>query len=254
MKRKKFLLNVLAGVVIAVSCSSCSDGASSGKIIMTTRSDVEFSCYLTGSGEATVDLGDGAKKIPSTLSELGVGITLSPKESNAPNLTITFTGDSIKGVKCKGITSLDVSRYPKLKELTIENSQLTNLDVSHLTELEELTFNDCQLTSLDMRKNTALTVLRCERCELTSLDVSKNLALNWLLCNHNELTSLDVSKNTALTFLDCSWNELSSSALNELFESLPTVEDGELKIWANPGEDDCDQSIATNKGWKVGYW
>ena len=83
-------------------------------------------------------------------------------------------------------------------------------------------------------------------------------------CYYNNLTSLNVSKNTALTYLDCFGNELTSSALNQIFEDLPqgktwTEKDNgneremqsTIEIRSNPGTEDCDKSIAENKGWKV---
>jgi len=65
---------------------------------------------------------------------------------------------------------------------------------------------------------------------------------------------LDVSKNTRLTYLNCSSNKLSAGALNALFEMLLTVSKGidvNLYIKNNPGTEDCDISIAKNKGWTI---
>ena len=227
---KRVILNVLAVVLMVVSCSACS-GASSGKIIMTTIADEEFSFSIRGSGVATVDLGNGSEKVPMTLDESGVGLTLKPKDPQAPKLTITITGGSITGLVCKGLTILDVSRCTELEKIKCEYSKLKCLDVS---------------------KNIALKRLECEQCQLTSLDMSKNAALEVLLCSRNGLTSLAVSeKNTALEYIDCDWNELTSSALNALFGMLPRVENGTISIIANPGADDCGRSIAEGKKWTV---
>ncbi|GHT11606.1 hypothetical protein AGMMS4956_04910 [Bacteroidia bacterium] len=98
---------------------------------------------------------------------------------------------------------------------------------------------------------TALTYLDCGFNQLTTLDVSKNTALTDLSCGDNPLTVLDVSKNTALTYLTCDNNQLTATALDALFNSLPTVTNGEIYTGSNPGTSTCDQSIATGKGWTV---
>jgi hypothetical protein len=54
-------------------------------------------------------------------------------------------------------------------------------------------------------------------------------------------------------FFACNNNQLSASALNALFSSLPTInegDEGQIIINGNPGEDTCDKSIAINKGWR----
>jgi hypothetical protein len=90
--------------------------------------------------------------------------------------------------------------------------------------------------------------------QLTSLDVSRNTTLTQLWCSSNQLTSLDVSKNTALTYLDCRSNQLTNSALNALFETLHSNPGYKtIYIQDNPGTNNCDQSIATNKEWTVRY-
>jgi len=63
-----------------------------------------------------------------------------------------------------------------------------------------------------------------------------------------------VRSNTALTDLYCSYNQLSATALNTLFDSVHSNASAEGKsifIYANPGTDTCNTSIATNKGWTV---
>jgi len=86
--------------------------------------------------------------------------------------------------------------------------------------------------------------------------VNKNTALTYLRCHVNQLTSLDVSKNTALRYLDCRNNNLQADALNALFESLhdnATSGDKFISIGSNSGTNTCDRSIATAKGWRVGW-
>ncbi len=109
-----------------------------------------------------------------------------------------------------------------------------------------------------MSKNAELRYLYCSGNQLTSLDVSANIELIRLYCRYNQLTSLDVSNNTKLDgteALICSYNNLSAEALNRLFETLhsnpPSAPQRVIDIRGNPGEWECDLSIAEDKGWEV---
>ena len=93
-----------------------------------------------------------------------------------------------------GLTELDVSNFPELLILQIQNSQLTSLDVSKNTKLETLSCNSNLLTSLDVSKNTELVLLRCSNNQISSLTgLNKCPVLEELYCHNNQLTSLDVS-------------------------------------------------------------
>ena len=217
---KKLILNywVIAALVVAAVFTSCGGGSgskigkSSGKIKMTTEKGGNFYLYLTGSGVATVDWGDGSEKTTLTLKSeylgSGDGVFIHTYPS-ASLRTITMNGDNITGLLCReNITSLDVTRCTELTELHCDNNRLTSLDVSKNTALKSLICYSNQLTSLDLSKNTALTSLSCGYNKLTRLDVSKNTVLSGLDCDNNQLTSLDVSKNNALIGLRCANNQL----------------------------------------------
>ena len=79
-----------------------------------------------------------------------------------------------------------------------------------------------------------------------------NLSIGSRLTKYFKRRGLDLSKNTSLTILDCVYNKLTSSALNALFETLHSNA-GEkiISILGNPGDKDCDRSIAERKGWTV---
>jgi Leucine-rich repeat (LRR) protein len=111
---------------------------------------------------------------------------------------------------------------------------------------------------LYIKNAPALKTLRCVYSnddhnygQLTSLDASNCPALTYLNCGSNQLTSLDVSKCPALTYLYCRSTQLTASALNSLFESLPTISSGYIRIGGDPGASECDETIATKKGWQV---
>ena len=218
------------------SGSGSSGGRSSGKIKMTTESD-KTGFYLSGSGVATVDWGDGSEKVTLTLNENNKPYSVKFEHTypNSSIRTITVNGDNITGLVGGG----------------------TSLDVSRCTELTDLIFRG--IKSLDVSKNTALTMLICGN-ELTSLDLRNNTALTYLDCEYNQLTNLDLSKNIALTMLRCGSNPLTAVALNALFGTLhnntvPPAKGSEIakmiSTTYNPGSDTCDRSIAERKGWTV---
>jgi len=105
--------------------------------------------------------------------------------------------------------------------------------------------------------NTSLKLFGCRNNQLTSLDVSKNTELTEFGCDKNRISRLDVSNNNMLDGLYCDFNILSSDNLNNLFESLhsnpPSSEfwGKRISISGNPGADECNVSIAENKGWIV---
>ena len=152
------------------------------------------------------------------------------------------------------LTNLDVNNNTALTDLDCSHNSLTSLDVSNNTLLTSLICDGSLLTNLDVSNNTALTSLSCDGGSLTSLDVNNNTALTYLNCRRNSLTSLDVSNNTALAGLDCSYNQLIATSLDALFGTLHSNDIGtekKIAIYGNPGENTCNQSIATNKGWTI---
>jgi hypothetical protein len=96
--------------------------------------------------------------------------------------------------------------------------------------------------------------LWCDNNHLTVLDISKNTSLIWMDCNNNQLTALDASQNTSLNELSVKGNKLETQALNILFRSLHNNSVNKMIfIINNPGSNDCDESIATAKGWYVSH-
>ena len=83
------------------------------------------------------------------------------------------------------------------------------------------------------------------------LDVSMNTALVFLYCGNNLLSSLDVSANINLSELECFDNLMEAPALNSLFNSLCTTNEGYIIIGGNDGAASCTRKIAEDKGWEV---
>ncbi len=162
---------------------------------------------------------------------------------------------TLKRLECYNnqLTTLDISHNTVLWYLVCDGNQLIALDVSHNTGLSDLECDGNQLTTLDVSRNTELIVLRCSGNQLTTLDMSHNTELTYLICSSNQLTTLDVTHNAKLYILYCRGNQLSTSSLNDLFRTLPDrtnkESSGILLVSDNPGENDCDYSIASGKKW-----
>jgi hypothetical protein len=246
--------------------------ANPDKISMITQSRT-VRIQLSGSGAATIDWGDGTKKEVVTLTE-----SVSQMDHTYPAAsvrTVSINGDNITTLSCKGagLTYLDVSKNTQLTSLDCSDNRLMQLNVGQNTALKTLWCNGNQLTNLDVSKNTLLTELYCYRNRLMKLDVSKNTALTWLNCYQNDLRSLDLSNNPVLRRLDCyenrlktldvsknpalMWtvctdNQLTTETINALFGSMhKSAIPAKIFIGGNPGEKDCDRSIAKSKNWTV---
>jgi len=89
----------------------------------------------------------------------------------------------------------------------------------------------------------------------SSYTLTINGKITHLWCSDFEMTIFDVSHNSAIELIRCRDNQLTTKALNDLFASLVENTDVKLQkrvlISGNPGAEDCDRSIAENKGWLV---
>ena len=226
---KKDLLNYLVIVALAVgasltSCNKDDDGEEDVEndisYVTMTTAKIRYVSILLSGGTVTIDWGDETDtetySLPMSTSTYKI---ISHSYANSNSYFITLTGDTIIGLQCL-------------------NNQLTELDVS---------------------KNSKLIDLNCSSNQLKSLDLSKNTKLRGLSCILNQLTKLDVSKNIELKYLKCGGNQFTSTALDSLFETLHNYDVPKYSIYDddkkmlyivnNPGEDACNRSIATEKGW-----
>jgi Leucine-rich repeat (LRR) protein len=193
--------------------------------------------FIAKANKITIDWGDGSKI--DELTPNGTSQTFSHEYANENFQTIL--------INVEKLTSFSKIHPYKTERIWKE------VRIGSCPNLETVDFNYHILTVLDIKNAPALTSLDCSYNQLTSLDVSKCPALTYLNCCANQLTSLDVSKCPALTYLGCCSNQLTASALNSLFKSLPTIGFGYISSQGNPGNQECDRTIATNKGWQERY-
>lgn len=224
-------------VIIVLTTACCKDDKSEfdrNQITMTTQQSV-VTLQIAGPGPIAIHWGDSNIE-KDTIRDFGFDGRKIYRHtySGTSAHTITVTGKNIDHLVCSGngLTTLDVSRYPVLLLVLCQNNHLKNLDVSN---------------------NYALEYLGCSNNELTELDVSRNPELWGLYCYKNQLTKLNLSGNSKLRALVCENNSFTSEALNTMFETLHNnkIIDKFVYIGGNPGTNNCDISIADNKGWIV---
>lgn len=97
-----------------------------------------------------------------------------------------------------------------LKKLNCSNNKLTymNLGILYGLNLEEVDCSNNEITNIVMDSVEELVKFDCSNNDLMALDVSQCFKLEELNCSGNQLMELDVGHQTQLTQLDCSNNKL----------------------------------------------
>lgn len=97
-----------------------------------------------------------------------------------------------------------------LKKLNCSNNKLTYMNLGILSglNLEEVDCSNNNITNIVMDSVGELVKFDCSNNDLMTLDVSQCLKLEELNCSGNQLMELDVGHQTQLTQLDCSNNKL----------------------------------------------
>ena len=179
---------------------------------------------------------------------------------------IVTVGTSWTGFKNYLTGATTMTLYGDVDRLNCSNngSRLTAVDISYNTALSVLWCSNNRITSLNTGNNTTLAELYCEKNNLKNLDISRNTGLKVLDCSDNSLTSLDLSNNKSLEELLCYKNAFTTSALDNLYCTLP-----DYKMGADAGnifplynsEDTGSAAVlasngnnATAKNWAIQYY
>ena len=97
-----------------------------------------------------------------------------------------------------------------LKKLNCSNNKLTHMNLGILSglNLEEVNCSNNNITNIVMDSVGELVKFDCSNNNLMTLDVSQCFNLQELNCSGNQLMELNVGNQTQLTQLDCSNNKL----------------------------------------------
>ena len=210
-------------------------------IVVTTAKAVgETLRFMLGAEEADkadvwIDLNNNTVK-----DEGEAVVTFSPRTYYTIGAqTVTIHG-KVTALYCNttGITGLDVSNDPLLKELNCGNNVLPELDLTNCPLLTYVALYSCKLPELDLSENTFVRTLDCSDCQLTELDLSS--------CD-------------SLTSIVCYSNDINGENMTALMNSLPTpLVTSNLTIFAPAAATPdlnaattADVAIATGKNWNV---
>ena len=142
---------------------------------------------------------------------------LNLMENNISNIDLT-SNTNIMYVELSGnplITSIDLSKNIKLKEIYFRNNSLKNIDLSNNIDLEIIDLYSNEISKIDFTNNVNLKAVELSGNPLiTSIDLSKNIKLEEIYFMNDSLKSIDLSENTALRILNIGYNELSSIDLS----------------------------------------
>lgn len=158
----------------------------------------------------------------------------------------------ILSLEMTDVSTLDISKNPKLLRLNISESRIKSIDTSQNPLLQNFlaqhvsgTINtDVKIDKIDVTNNPSLMLLNAGGNNLTEIDLSNNPFLTNLTLLDNKLTELDLSANSNLYSVDISYNYLN-------FATLPLPQDtwGEYYYFRSPLP--CEKSYA--KGAEIDF-
>lgn len=165
--------------------------------------------------------------------ELSITEMKIPDDYKIKNLEGIRFFENLEKLDCHGIglTTLNVGKNFKLKELdcsqnqlkeyypilssglkklNCSNNKLTHMNLGILTglNLEEVDCSNNNITNIVMDSVGKLVKFDCSNNDLMTLDVSQCFKLEELNCSGNQLMELNVGNQTQLTQLNCSKNKL----------------------------------------------
>jgi hypothetical protein len=166
-----------------------------------------------------------------------------------------------------GLTTFNTQIYPIASLQLPEGSALQTLTVYDSSKIDSLSIQNLpNLNSLYVSVNGNLTSLNISGCpllttapiygnvQLSTADISDCATLATINVHDCYLSSLTVSNCPVLTKIYCYNNTPlvgTATALQNLFQGLPTVTSGTIYIGTAASKTTTYDSIATNKGWTV---
>ena len=185
--------------------------------------DEEFRNFLKGycdtNNDGKLDVDIKSMKIPTSYAIKSLeGISffedLETLDCHGIGLTTLNVGKNfkLKELDCSGNQlkkSVDILSSG-LKKLNCSNNKLTymNLGILKGLNLEEVDCSNNNITNIVMWSVGELVKFDCSNNDLMTLDVSQCSKLQQLNCSGNQLMELDVGNQTQLTQLDCHNNKL----------------------------------------------
>lgn len=178
------------------SCHGCSFDS----LDFSDNSKLETVYIGGGSVRGTVTLNAGLKELRCFREMFPIDITGCAK---LERLNIDQHG---------GLTTINLSKNPKLVELNVFGTQVASIDLTQNPSIKTVTISCNRLESVKAEGCASLEYLNCSENVINSLDIEGCTALKELYCAYNGLTSLNIRTCTGLSNLSCYGNDI--TALN----------------------------------------
>lgn len=227
--------------------------------------------YLIQANEMYIVWGNGAKDSEYVLKNKNLIDEVKPTNTLYP-----VKGEFDLKIKTLGLKKLDFSKTnDTIIAANIANT-ISALVLTDCKNIKDLRFTNQPIPSVDLSNCTTLNTLYCGYTEgvqtitgwdkLTELEtVSINGSMGESVLNltasdslrvvsiaHTDAKVINLGGLMALKTIELKDNSLlDAAALNILFTALPKVSESgyTISLTGNKGDDECNKSIATQKGW-----
>lgn len=178
--------------------------------------------------------------------------------NNCRNLNVAYLPPSSVSYSRIDYALMNTSNLDRIEpaDVTLDCSSITNnvnlryaFNGTLLSKPPNITFSTSTFTGgtdNDMFKSMK------QLQEIPAYDLS---AMSAILANNRLIDGANSLRRVRATGIACTFRVrnscLSADALDELMTNCATVSGKTMSIQGNPGTDDCDTTIATNKGWTV---
>lgn len=183
----------------------------------------------------------------------------------------------ILNITGSGVNLLDLKKENKLDSLVITNTQIEAFDCTYIGNIQQLAIGNNSFesdiqnipslkrlktlsvegnikdTHLNLIQNDSLQTVSLTNTNMATMNLSQLKFLKSILIGGcNCLSAIKIAENPQLKNLHLVNNpSLSAQQLNAMFTALPAAGDVSriITLKGNGGDDTCDRSIATRKGW-----
>lgn len=227
--------------------------------------------YLIQSTEIYITWGNGAKDTEYILLNKDLIDSVKPIKNIYPK-----AGEFDIRIKTLGMKKLDLSKTDNLLIGNNAGNSISELTLANYKNIQDLRFSDQPISSVDLTGCTTLITLYCGYAggiqtitgldklksletvlvngslDTSSIDLTASDSLRSVSVAHSDFKTLKLDGLAAVKTIVLKDNpQLEASALNTLFTALPTAKATgyTITLSGNKGDNDCDRSIATKKGW-----
>ena len=170
------------------------------------------------------------------------GVIESIDLSKNPRLKVLHCEASNKNGK--GLTQLDLTHAPELEELYCPFNLLTSLDLSKNTKLRQLNLLRNPIEKLDVTHCPDIEMIYCAYSKIKELDLSNSHKLSFLRCHNCDLQKLDISA-TVMSYLDAKDNHIKEFIVGDKVFDTPSGNENKPYLYINVSHNEiCSINVA----------